>query len=117
MINIFIFHSNFFYLTVPNLNLFKNAIKYNSKISVISQEGKFTFSDLLKDSEKLSQTCLLKSQQNDLNQERIALICSPGYKYVVGQWSVWRSGGIFVPLCKIFSFKDPFFFFFNYINK
>jgi malonyl-CoA/methylmalonyl-CoA synthetase len=41
---------------------------------------------------------VLLAGRDDLREERIAFLVSPGIDWVVTQWAIWRAGGIAVPL-------------------
>jgi malonyl-CoA/methylmalonyl-CoA synthetase len=36
---------------------------------------------------------------DDLAEDRVALLVTPGSEYVAAQWAIWRAGGIKVPIC------------------
>lgn len=79
------------------LQIIQNAENYLDKIAVVDSKGRFTYQDLLDKSEQIA-SCLLGAE-SDLNERRVAFICSPGFGYVAVQWAIWRAGGIAVPLC------------------
>lgn len=86
---------------VPSLKIFQKAVSYaqNGEIpltAIVSRQGNFTYAKLLHDSELLSKRL---SPNEDLGGQRVVLLCEAGYDYVRAQWAVWRSNGIFVPLC------------------
>jgi len=80
-----------------NLPLITRAQKHNDKIAIITDEGAFSYRDLLHISSLIA-TGLLKDTK-DLQEERVAFLIPPGFEYVATQWGIWRAGGIAVPLC------------------
>eukprot|EP01114_Cavostelium_apophysatum_P015595 TRINITY_DN4281_c1_g1_i2.p1 TRINITY_DN4281_c1_g1~~TRINITY_DN4281_c1_g1_i2.p1 ORF type:complete len:564 (+),score=122.52 TRINITY_DN4281_c1_g1_i2:17-1708(+) len=92
-------------IAIPSLELFQRASKHDQKkTAIISTQGSFSYSNLLKDSEALSKQIsseLAKSDvpESELHGKRISVLCQNGYDYVRAQWAVWHAGGVFVPLC------------------
>ncbi|MDH5597538.1 MAG: AMP-binding protein, partial [Cyclobacteriaceae bacterium] len=78
------------------ISLIQNAHSYPSRIAIISENNEYSYRNLLDDSEKAASVLL--GGKNDLEEERVGFLVSPGYEYVVAQWGIWRSGGIAVPL-------------------
>ncbi|MFB0946808.1 MAG: acyl-CoA synthetase [Spirosomataceae bacterium] len=79
------------------LQLIQNAFAHTSSTAVVSNGKSFTYDQLLEDS--LSWANQLLNDSDDLQEERIAFMVSPGYAYVALQWGIWRAGGVAVPLC------------------
>jgi len=52
---------------------------------------------LLEASEKLASSLL--NDREDLKEEPVAFMVTPGFDYVRVLWGVWKAGGIAVPLC------------------
>jgi malonyl-CoA/methylmalonyl-CoA synthetase len=73
------------------------ARSWPSRVAIGDSQGTYTYANLLSDSE-IGATRLLRGR-DDLAEERIAFMIEPSYSYVVAQWSIWRAGGIAVPLC------------------
>jgi malonyl-CoA/methylmalonyl-CoA synthetase len=63
---------------------------------VVDSQGAFTYNDLLDASLRVA-TALLAGRE-DLQEERVAFLVTPGFRWVATQWGVWRAGGIAVPL-------------------
>lgn len=57
----------------------------------------WTYGELLSRSATLAAALLGDAQ--DLAEARIALLVPAGPEYVVGQWAIWRAGGVKVPIC------------------
>lgn len=72
------------------------AEQYRERVAVLASEGSFTYAELL-DVSEVGATRLLAGR-DDLAGERICYLVPPGWGYVVTQWSVWRAGGLGVPL-------------------
>ncbi|MBK1988849.1 acyl-CoA synthetase [Sphaerospermopsis aphanizomenoides BCCUSP55] len=80
-----------------NIPLITRAEKHNEKIAIVTDEGAFTYQDLLRISSLIA-AGLLKDTE-DLQEQRVAFLIPPGFEYVATQWGIWRAGGIAVPLC------------------
>ena len=70
---------------------------FSERIAIADDVGVHTYADLLAASERGAARLL--SGRDDLAEARIAFMVEPSYRYVVTQWSIWRAGGIAVPLC------------------
>ncbi|MBD2500910.1 acyl-CoA synthetase [Anabaena azotica] len=81
-------------MTLP---LITRAEKNSEKRAILTDEGAFTYQDLLHISSQIA-TNLLNGTA-DLQQQRVAFLIPPGFEYVATQWGIWRAGGIAVPLC------------------
>lgn len=51
-VNIFGNPSNVQDLRIPSLEIFQRAVKFNERTAIIDSDGKYSYADLLKDSEK-----------------------------------------------------------------
>lgn len=80
-----------------SLGLFDRAERWTERIAVGDEDGTHTYGDLLAGSERGAARLL--SGEADLAQARVAFMVEPSYRYVRTQWSIWRAGGIAVPLC------------------
>lgn len=80
-----------------NLPLITRAQEHKEKIAIVTNEGAFTYQDLLHISGLIA-TNLLQDAE-DLQEQRVAFLIPPGFEYVATQWGIWRAGGIAVPLC------------------
>lgn len=80
-----------------NLPLITRAEDQGNRIAIITTDGQFTYSDLLRTSGQIA-TQLLNGA-DDLQEQRVAFLIPAGFDYVATQWGIWRSGGIAVPLC------------------
>jgi len=67
-------------------------------VAITDHDGDVTYDELFKRSFYLSLEIkkALKNQPN--RNQKINLICPNGVSYVVGQWAIWMSGNIVVPL-------------------
>jgi malonyl-CoA/methylmalonyl-CoA synthetase len=79
------------------LEIFQQAKSNLNKIAIHSFGNSYTFSDLLKYTDRLSFELL--KVHSDLNETRVAFMVQPGFNYVSSLWSIWQSGGVAVPLC------------------
>lgn len=82
---------------IVSLPLIDRAKEHTERTAIVSSEGTFTYQDLLHVSAQIA-TYLLNSQQ-DLLEQRVAVLIPSGFHYVATQWGIWRAGGIAVPLC------------------
>ena len=79
------------------LEIFQQAKSNLNKIAIHSDGNSYTFSDLLKYTDRISFELL--KVHSDLNETRVAFMVQPGFNYVATLWSIWQSGGVAVPLC------------------
>uniref|UniRef100_A0A8B9SN59 Malonate--CoA ligase ACSF3, mitochondrial n=1 Tax=Anas platyrhynchos TaxID=8839 RepID=A0A8B9SN59_ANAPL len=82
--------------------VFTRALTFGDKIAIVDQHGEHTYTDLFRQSLRLSQEIcrVLGRSSRDLEEERISFLCPNDASYVVAQWASWMSGGIAVPLYK-----------------
>jgi malonyl-CoA/methylmalonyl-CoA synthetase len=80
-----------------SLSLVRRAYEWPDRIAVADDEGTHTYGDLLAGSERGAARLL--GRLSDLDQARVAFMVEPSYRYVRIQWSIWRAGGVAVPLC------------------
>ncbi|KAI9597575.1 hypothetical protein BDF19DRAFT_494665 [Syncephalis fuscata] len=88
---------------LPDIPMFRQLVHHaanetdaaNAKPAIVDANGSYTYRQLLADINAVRQ----KIAPSDLNEQRVAALCTPGYNYVVTQWAVWAAGGVFVPLC------------------
>ncbi len=69
---------------------------HGARTAVVDSRGSFTYNDLLDASAQVA-TALLAGR-DDLQEERVAFLLTPGFSWVAAQWGIWRAGGIAVPL-------------------
>src|SRR3990172_2926232 len=79
------------------LPLVDRAHGWSDRIAIGDDDGTYTYRDLLSGSER-GAARLLRGEV-DLHDARIAFMVESSYQYVRIQWSVWRAGGVAVPLC------------------
>jgi malonyl-CoA/methylmalonyl-CoA synthetase len=82
---------------IDSLPLVRRAYDWLHRIAVADAAGTHTYIDLLADSERGAARLL--GRLSDLDEARIAFMVEPSYRYVCTQWSIWRAGGVAVPLC------------------
>jgi malonyl-CoA/methylmalonyl-CoA synthetase len=76
--------------------LIAHAERHNGRTALVDAQGAFTYNDLLDASLRVA-TALLAGRE-DLQEERVAFLVTPGFRWVATQWGIWRAGGIAVPL-------------------
>ena len=81
---------------MPHIPLIERASSFGDATAIIDDTGSYTYEHLLDISRKGAGQLLNGS--NDLEESRIAFLVSPGFEYVISQWSIWRAGGVAVPL-------------------
>ena len=72
------------------------SFEHSGRTAVVDAQGSHSFRDLM-DASSCVATALLAGR-DDLRQERIAFVLTPGFPWVATQWGIWRAGGIAVPL-------------------
>ena len=81
---------------MSDLTLIERARTHGDVIAIRQGARNLTYRELLIDSENVA-AHLIQSNQ-DLEENRVALFCSNGQEFAIGQWGVWRAGGVCVPL-------------------
>jgi malonyl-CoA/methylmalonyl-CoA synthetase len=76
--------------------LFVHAQQHCGRTAVIDPHGEFSYDHLL-DASAHGAGALLAGR-DDLLEERVAFLVTPGLPWVAVQWSIWRAGGVAVPL-------------------
>ena len=79
-----------------HLPLIARAERHGERTAVVDSRDSFTYNDLLDASSRVA-TALLAGR-DDLREERVAFLVTPGFPWVAVQWGIWRAGGIAVPL-------------------
>ena len=72
------------------------AQSHGDRTAVVDSHGVFTYRDLLDASSRVA-TALLAGHE-DLHEDRVAFLVTPGFQWVAAQWGIWRAGGVAVPL-------------------
>jgi malonyl-CoA/methylmalonyl-CoA synthetase len=76
--------------------LIANAQGYGSRTAVVDAQGVFPYDDLLDASSRVAAALL--AGHDDLQEERVGFLMTPGFPWVAAQWGIWRAGGVAVPL-------------------
>ena len=76
--------------------LIARAEHYHERTAVADFAGTYTYADLLDASARVASALL--AVREDLAEERVAFLVTPGFAWVAVQWGIWRAGGIAVPL-------------------
>ncbi|MFN3651963.1 MAG: acyl-CoA synthetase [Armatimonadota bacterium] len=84
-------------MTSASLPLFDRAQRYGARTAITTPTTSCSYAELLAGSAAIA-GCLLDGRE-DLLEERVAFLVTPGADYVAVQWGIWRAGGIAVPLC------------------
>lgn len=82
------------HLAAPDL--IARAQGHGAAIAIVDSHGSHSYDDLLKASARIAATLL--NGRDDLREERVAFLITPGFLWVAVQWGIWRAGGIAVPL-------------------
>ena len=80
-----------------NLTLISRTESAPDRVAIVASEGSFTYGDLAAAVATVA-GALLEGRRR-LNEERVALLIPPGFRYVAAQWGTWAAGGVSVPLC------------------
>ena len=72
------------------------TLSHAGRTAVIDSGGTHRYDSLLQDSSRVASALL--AGRDDLREERVAFLVTPGYSWVAVLWGVWRAGGIAVPL-------------------
>jgi malonyl-CoA/methylmalonyl-CoA synthetase len=73
-----------------------NARRYDGRTAIVDLQGSFSYNDLMNASSRVAAALL--AGREDLREERVAFLVTPGFPWVAVQWAIWRAGGIAVPL-------------------
>ena len=76
--------------------LIAHAESHGGRTAIVDSQGPFTYGNLLDASSRVAAALL--AGREDLGQERIAFLATPGFPWVAVQWGIWRAGGVAVPL-------------------
>ena len=76
--------------------LFVHAQGHGGRIAIVDSQGAFSYHELLDASSHVA-TALLDGRE-DLHEERVTFLLTPGFPWVAAQWGIWRAGGVAVPL-------------------
>jgi malonyl-CoA/methylmalonyl-CoA synthetase len=79
-----------------SIPLIGSAQRYGPRTAVVDAQGVFTYDDLLATSSRVASALL--AGRDDLQEDRIAFLITPGFPWVAIQWGIWQAGGIAVPL-------------------
>src|SRR5271166_4522013 len=82
------------YATAPDL--MARAQQHSDRTAIVDCSGGYSYAQLLDASARVAATLL--NGQDDLREQRVAFLITPGLSWVATQWGVWRAGGIAVPL-------------------
>ena len=82
-------------------NLSTNKVE-NSKLFLTDQYSSFSYGDLNNLSSRLSNQLLSSLNSTDLNGEKIAVLCSNNYTYLVSLLAIWKANGVPLGLNKTY---------------
>ena len=72
------------------------ASAHGTRVAIIDTQGSYTYEQLDRSSSEIAIRIL--DGREDLNENRVAFLITPGFNWVAVQWAIWRAGGICVPL-------------------
>jgi len=78
------------------LPLIARARSYGGRTAIVDSGGSHTYDDLLEASGRVAAALL--AGLDDLREERVAFLLTPGFPWIAVQWGIWCTGGIAVPL-------------------
>jgi len=76
--------------------LLARARQNRGRHAIIDSTGTYTYDALLGSSSDVAAALL--EGRDDLREERVAFLITPGYSWIAVLWGIWRAGGIAVPL-------------------
>jgi len=79
-----------------HLPLIARADQHRERTAIVDSQGSFTYNELLDASSRVATTLLAGRQ--DLQEEHVGFLVTPGFPWVAVQWGIWRAGGVAVPL-------------------
>jgi malonyl-CoA/methylmalonyl-CoA synthetase len=77
-------------------SLFTRAAEWPERLALEGPDGAATYGQLLDASDRGARALL--GERGDFEEARVVFLLPPGPRYVEIQWSIWRAGGIAVPL-------------------
>ena len=80
-----------------SLSIVDLARTWSDRIAIGDDDGVHTYLELLSESERGASRLL--GGMTDIDEARVVFMVEPSYEYVRVQWSIWRAGGVAVPLC------------------
>ena len=82
---------------MPDLPFLSRARSHSDHIAFRTATASHTYHDILDRSALIASTLL--TEVDDLKEDRVAVLVTPGFDYTSAQWGIWRAGGIKVPIC------------------
>jgi malonyl-CoA/methylmalonyl-CoA synthetase len=79
------------------LPLVDRARGWPERVAISDSDATHTYAELLSGSERGAARLLAGAV--DLDEARVVFMVEPSFEYVRIQWSIWRAGGVAVPLC------------------
>jgi len=85
-------------MSEPNcvVPIVRRAEGFRERISIVDAHGKYSYAELLEHSARVASALL--GGGDDLQEQRVGFMITPGFSWVAAQWGIWRAGGIAVPL-------------------
>src|SRR5271166_1109336 len=78
------------------LALVAHAERHGSRTAIVDSQASFTYNDLLDASSRVAAALL--AGREDLQEERVAFLVTPGFPWAAVLCGIWRAGGVAVPL-------------------
>jgi len=81
-----------------HLPLIAQAQRHGGRTAIVDPQGSlaYTYDDLLDASSRVAAALL--AGREDLQEQRVGFLMTPGFPWVAVQWGIWRAGGVAVPL-------------------
>src|SRR5271165_414543 len=77
-------------------DLIARAQQPGGRTAIVDSGGSYSYAQLLEASARVAAALL--DGREDLREERVAFLITPGFAWVAVQWGIWRAGGVAVPL-------------------
>lgn len=71
------------------------AEQQRGRTAIIDAERSFTYDELLDRSARVASALLRRGEE--LHEERVAFLVTPGFSWAAVLWGIWRAGGVAVP--------------------
>ena len=76
--------------------LIAHAERQGGRTAIVDSQASFTYNDLLDASSRVAAALL--AGREDLQEERVAFLVTPGFPWAAVLCGIWRAGGVAVPL-------------------
>jgi malonyl-CoA/methylmalonyl-CoA synthetase len=79
------------------IDVLRRANLHDKREAIVSNGQTHSYQDLM--TAAMAVASELLRDRDDLNEERVAFMVSPGFNYVATLWGIWQAGAVAVPIC------------------